>query len=133
WTAHPPADFLSPDRISSYRDELPFILWMGYVKFYLNPSQYWLVTKGHPIFDVPDLACLVTDPAEEEETINRLINIFYYLFENDVEVTAGDTLELTGAPGQLQFAEIEEDLAWLIGPSGMLAVLPFENPDGESA
>jgi len=131
WTAHPPADFLSPDRISSYRDELPFILWMGYVKFFLDPSQYWLVTKGHHIFDVPDLASLVTNPADEEETINRFINIFYYLFENDVDVTAGDTLELTGSPGQLQFAEMEEDLAWLIGPSCMLAVTPWDNPDGE--
>jgi len=129
WTAHPPADFLSPERINSFREELPFILWMGYVKFYLDASQYWLVTKGHHIFDVPDLASLVTNPADEEETINRFINIFYYLYENDVEVTAGDTLELTGAPGQMQFAEVEEDLTWLIGPSGMLAVTPWEEPD----
>ena len=131
WTAHPPADFLSPDRINTYRDELPFILWMGYVKFYLDPTQYWLVSKGHHIFDVPDLASLVTDPADEEETINRFINIFYYLYENDVEVTAGDTLELTGTPGQLQFTEIEEDLTWLIGPSGMLAVTPWEDPESD--
>ena len=82
----------------------------------LTPHKYWLVSKGHHIFDVPDLASLVTDPADEEATINRFINIFYYLYENDVEVTAGDTLELTGAPGQLQFTEIEEDLTWLIGP-----------------
>ena len=129
WTAHPPADFLSPERIATYRDELPFILWMGYVKFYLDSSQYWLVTKGHHIFDVPDLADLVPDPAKEEETINRFINIFYYLYENDVDVTAGDTLELKGTPGQLQFAEIDEELAWLIGPSGMLAVTPFHPSD----
>lgn len=127
WTAHPPADFLSPERINTYREELPFILWMGYIKFYHDFPQYWLVTKGHHIFDVPDLTSLVTDPADEEEIINRLINIFYYLYENDVEVTAGDTLELKGSPEQLQFAEIEEDLTWLIGPSGMLAVTPAED------
>ncbi|MBG0787682.1 MAG: hypothetical protein H0S79_21545, partial [Anaerolineaceae bacterium] len=69
---------------------------------------------------------LVTDAAHEEETINRLINIFYYLYENDVEVTAGDTLELKGSPEQLQFAEVDEDLTWLIGPSGMLAVTPAD-------
>jgi len=131
WTAHPPADFLSPDRISTYRNELPFILWMGYVKFYLDPSQYWLVTKGHHIFDVPDLASLVTDPADEEKTINRFINIFYYLYENDVDVTAGDTLELTNTPGQLQFTEMDEELAWLIGPSGMLAVAPLDKPNSD--
>ena len=133
WTAHPSADFLSPDRISTYRDELPFILWLGYVKFYLDPSQYWLVSKGHHIFDVPDLASLVADPANEEETINRFINIFYYLYENDVDVTAGDTLELTGTPGQLQFTEMEEELAWLIGPSGMLAVTPLDKPDSDES
>lgn len=125
WTAHPPADFLSPDRIASYRDDFPFILWVGYVKFYLDPEQYWLVTKGHQIFDVPDLASLVTDPAEEEAIIDRLINIFYYIYEKDVDVVAGDTLELTGDAVQLQFAEVDEDLAWLIGPSGMLAVAPY--------
>ncbi len=127
WTAHPPADFLDPGQISTYRSELPFILWMGYVKFYLDPSLYWLASKGHHIFDVPDLTSLVTDPADEEEIINRLINIFYYLYENDVEVTAGDTLELKGSPEQLQFAEVEEDLTWLIGPSGMLAVTPADD------
>jgi hypothetical protein len=133
WTAHPPADFLNPKQISTYRNELPFILWMGYVKFYLDPSQYWLVTKGHHIFDVPDLAGMVMDPANEEETINRFINIFYYLYENDVDVTAGDTLELKGTPGQLQFAEMAEELAWLIGPSGMLAVTPLDAPDNNEA
>ena len=129
WTAHPPADFLSPDKLASYRNQIPFILWVGYVKFYLDPTQYWLVTKGHHIFDVPDLAALVTDPAEEEETINRFTNIFYYLYENDVDVVAGDTFELSGSPEQLQFAEMDEDLAWLIGPSGMLAVTPFIPPE----
>ena len=129
WTAHPPADFLSPDHFASYREEFPFILWMGYIKYYLDPGQYWLVTKGHHIFDVPDLAMLVTDPAGEEEAINRLINIFYYIYEKDVDVVAGDTLELTGESGQLQFAEVDESLAWLIGPSGMLAVTRATPPE----
>jgi hypothetical protein len=125
WTAHPPADFLSPDRISSYRSEIPFILWVGYVKFYLDPAQYWLVTKGHQIFDVPDLASLVTDPADEEETINRFIDIFFYLFENDVDVLAGDTLELAASGEKLQLAEVTEHPEWLLGPSGTLVVAPL--------
>jgi hypothetical protein len=124
WTAHPPADFLTPSHLATYRKELPFILWVGYVKFYLDPNQYWLVTKGHQIFDVPDLAILVTDPANEEDAINRLTNIFYYIYEEDANVVAGDTLELTGESEQLQFAEVDESLTWLIGPSGMLAVTP---------
>jgi hypothetical protein len=129
WTAHPPADFLTPNHLATYREELPFILWVGYVKFYLDPGQYWLVTKGHQIFDVPDLAILVTDPAKEEDAINRLTNIFYYIYEEDANVIAGDTLELTGETEQLQFAEVDESLTWLIGPSGMLAVTPAPPPE----
>lgn len=126
WTAHPPADFLSPDRFVSYREEIPFILWVGYVKFYLDPSQYWLVTKGHQIFDVPDLASLVTDPADEEDTINRFIDIFYYLYENDVDVVAGDTLELASSGEKLQLGEVSEYPEWLLGPSGTLVVAPLD-------
>ena len=125
WTAHPPADFLSPDRIVTYRDEIPFILWIGYVKFYLEPSQYWLVTKGHHIFDVPDLTSLVSDPGDEEGTINRFIDIFYYLYENDVEVVAGDTLELATSGEKLQLEEVTENPEWLMGPSGTLVVAPL--------
>ncbi len=126
WTAHPPADFLSPDRIVAYRDEIPFILWVGYVKFYLDLSQYWLVTKGHQIFDVPDLASLITDPANEEETINRFIDIFYYLFENDKDVVAGDTLEMASSGEKLQLGEVTEYPEWLLGPSGTLVVAPID-------
>ncbi len=125
WTAHPPADFLSPDRISSYRHEIPFILWVGYVKFFLDPSQYWLVTKGHQIFDVPDLASLISDPADEEDTINRFIDIFYYLYDNDVDVLAGDTLELAASGEKLQLGEVTEHPEWLLGPSGTLVIKPL--------
>jgi hypothetical protein len=126
WTAHPPADFLSPDRIASYRDQIPFILWVGYVKFYLDPSQYWLATKGHHIFDVPDLAGLVTDPADEEKTINRFIDIFYYVYENDVDVVTGDTLELASSGEKLKLEEVYEHPEWLLGPSGTLVVAPLK-------
>ena len=126
WTAHPTADFLMPERINSYRREIPFILWVGYVKFYLDPVRYWLVTKGHHLFDVPDLAAMVDSVEQESEIIQRLIVIFYYLYENDVSAVAGDTLELKSTGQQLRFAEVPEDLDLLMGPSGTLVVEPLE-------
>ncbi len=126
WTAHPPADFLGPDHLASYRDQIPFILWVGYVKFYLDRESYWLVTKGQHIFDVPDLASLVTDAAAEEQTINRFTEIFYYIYENDVAVVAGDTLELASTGETLALKEVTEHPEWLMGPSGTLVVAPLD-------
>ena len=130
WTAHPPADFLTPERIASYREEIPFILWVGYVKFYLDPNRYWLVTKGHHLFDVPDLAAMVNSPEQESEIIERLIAIFYYLYDNDVTAVAGDTLELQSTGKQLRFTEVPEELDLLMGPSGTLVIEPAEG-DGD--
>jgi hypothetical protein len=126
WTAHPPADFLTPEHIASYRQEIPFILWVGYVKFYLDPARYWLVTKGHHLFDVPDLAALLESADQESAMIERLIAIFYYLYDQDVLAVAGDTLELQSAGEHLQFSEVPEELDVLMGPSGTLVVAPAE-------
>lgn len=132
WTAHPPADFLTPERLQSYREEIPFILWVGYVKFYLDPSQYWLATKGHHLFDVPDLATLVTSAELEGDTIEDLIAIFYYLYDNDVTAAAGDTLELQSTGQTLKFAEVPPELEALMGPSGTLVVAPAEGDEDRS-
>ena len=126
WTAHPPADFLTPEHIESYRQEIPFILWVGYIKFYLDPVRYWLVTKGHHLFDVPDLAAMVESADQESEIIERLIAIFYYLYNHDAIAVAGDTLELQSTGEQLRFAEVPEEFDLLMGPSGTLVVEPFD-------
>ena len=125
WTAHPPADFLSPERLASYQNEIPFILWVGYVKVYADPVRYWLVTKGHHLFDVPDLAAMVNSAEQEREIIERLIAIFYYLYDNDVEVVAGGTLELRSDRQQFRLGEVPEDFDLLMGPSGTLVVEPW--------
>jgi len=75
WTAHPVADTLSPEQITSYRENLPFALWMGYIKIFTDPEHFWWVTKGHHLFDVPDLAYFV-HPGEDEnaQDIDNLAN-----------------------------------------------------------
>jgi len=122
WTAHPPADFLTPEKIRSYRQTIPFNLWVGYVKFFIDKEHYWLVTKGHHIFDVPDLAYAVQSDENPEDIIANFINIFYYIYEKDVFVTAGDTLSIGAKGEKLQFSEVPAEMDYIMGPSGTLVI-----------
>ena len=122
WTAHPPADFLSADQIERYRHEIPFPLWVGYVRFYVNEDAFWLVTKGHHIFDVPDLAYFVEKGEDPQAIIQLFINVFHYLYAEDVFVTAGDTLEVSGSGQVLHFVEVSELEDALMGPAGTLVI-----------
>ena len=122
WTAHPPGDYLNPKMIRGYRNDIPFNLWVGYIKFYLNDKDYWLVTKGHHIFDVPDFAYFIDGVENENEIINHFLNIFYYIYEQDVFVTAGDTLEISESENFLKFSEVPEGADFLMGPSGTLVI-----------
>jgi len=122
WTAHPAADFLDPGAIATYRAELPFTLWVGYVRFYTDKHHYWLATKGHHIFDVPDLACFIESDQDENEIITHFKNIFYYFYDEDAEVIAGDTLAIAGSDQVLKFSEVTELTDQLMGPSGTLVI-----------
>ena len=122
WTAHPSADFLDPARIRNYREEIPFIIWMGYVKFFEDKEHYWLATRGHHIFDVPDLAHFMLPGDENDAIINQFINIFYYIYEEDAEVTTGDTLAIKDTETVMKFAEVPEDADFLMGPIGTLVI-----------
>ncbi len=122
WTAHPTADFLTIEKIKGYQQEIPFMLWFGYVRVFVDKQRYWLVTKGHHLFDVPDLACFINSLEEEERVINNFVNLFYYLYEQDVFVNAGDTLEIGKTGEILQFSEVKEYPETLMGPSGTLVI-----------
>lgn len=122
WTAHPRADFLSPEKIAGYRDEIPFVLWVGYVKFFVDKQSYWLITKGHHIFDVPDLAYFMQPGDDPDEIMKHFINIFYYIYEEDAEVTPGDTLAISGTNEFMKFSEVKEYEEILMGPSGTLVI-----------
>ena len=122
WTAHPRADFLSPEKIQQYQQEIPFILWVGYVKFFIDRDHFWLVTKGHHIFDVPDFAYFI-QPGESTDNVTALfINVFYYLYEGDAVVTAGDTLSIGETGEHMRFSEVTEYPEILLGPSGTLVI-----------
>jgi len=122
WTAHPTADFLSIEKVEQFREEIPFILWIGYVRIFVDKQRYWLVTKGHHLFDVPDLAYFIESAGEEETVINHFINLFYYLYDQDVFVTAGDTLEIGKSGETMRFSEVTEYAETMMGPAGTLVV-----------
>lgn len=126
WTAHPTSNTLAPEKIRTYRREIPFKLWVGYIRFFLDEKRFWLVTKGHHIFDVPDLAYLVQPGEDPEEIVHSFMNIFYYIYEQDVVVTAGDTLSIKGSGETMRFLEVQEFEDYLMGPSGTLVVEKIE-------
>jgi len=95
WTAHPVLDTLESERIRSYYDAIPFLLWFGYLQVPLNDELYWLVSKGHGVFNLPELAFLVGAGDEPAVLMNHLFNVFYYLLKVDGNLRAGDTLEMS--------------------------------------
>ncbi len=122
WTAHPPADYLSAENIKAYQQHIPFHLWIGYVKFFTDKQRFWFVSKGHHLFDVPDLAYFIQADEKPSDIMPLFINIFYYLFENDVVVTPGDTMEISGSDHPLRFSEVKKYEDFLMGPSGTLGL-----------
>jgi len=130
WTAHPPADFLTAESIHAYRQNIPFSLWIGYVKFFIDKQHFWLTSKGHHIFDVPDMAYLIQADEKLDEIINHFNNIFYFIYEQDVVVTAGDTLAIEGGNVTMKFSEVEEGADFLMGPSGTLVIEKVKLDEG---
>ncbi len=129
WTAHPPADFLSAQNIASYRGHFPFMLWVGYIKFFMDKERYWLATKGHHIFDVPDLAYFIESGEDANDIIDQFINLFYYLYQKDVTITAGDTLEMGKDTQHMRLIEVPKSAEYLMGPSGTLVIAPDSPAD----
>ena len=122
WTAHPKADFLTSEIIQSFNENIPFMLWIGYVKFFIDKESYWLVTKGHHLFDVPDLACRMEPDDDSQAMIDTFINLFYFIYEGDIDVTAGDSTEIQGSGQTYKFLEVTAFADQLMGPSGTLVI-----------
>ena len=53
WTSHPVGEFLSPEKIRSYRTSLPFSLWIGVINFFVDKEAYWLVHQRPSHFRCP--------------------------------------------------------------------------------
>jgi hypothetical protein len=123
WTAHPILDTLKPARIRSYRDSIPFLLWFGYLKIPLTQELFWLVTKGHGVFNLPDLAFLMAQGEDLSAVMNTFFNVFYTMMGINGNVHVGDTLEVSASGEYLRFTELP-DLPgfeeWRISPKSTL-------------
>lgn len=122
WTAHPKADFLTPESVRSFYEDIPFLLWIGFVKFFIDKESYWFVTKGHHLFDVPDLAYRMEPDDDIQSMMDTFINLFYFLYEQDTVVTAGDSAEIQGTGQTYKFLEVTEFADQLMGPAGTLVI-----------
>ena len=123
WTAHPVLDTLEPARIRSYRESIPFLLWFGYLKIPLTETLSFLATKGHGVFNMPELAFLIEAGEDSSAVLNTFFNVVYYMLGNHGAVKAGDTLEVSGANEYLRFNAMP-DLPgleqWRINPEATL-------------
>lgn len=100
WTAFPQNMF---NLVSDERDELyqqqamPFVTWMlwtgGCVKYVLDNSTIWHVTKGHHLFGIPELA--FKGKPEQGEFAMRIFNAFFsYMYFYQAKFSYGHTAEL---------------------------------------
>ena len=71
---------------------------------------------------IRDRAYFVQAEDRIESIIRDFNNIFYYIYEEDVFVTAGDTFTLAGSDQKLEFLEVAEENDFLMGPSGTLVI-----------
>lgn len=122
WTCHPVTHFLDVATILNYRQELPFALWFGYIKLYTDPDHYWFFTRGHYLFNVPDLAYFCTPNVKAFDIMRLFINIFYYVFEAKHEINIGDTMEVQGGNNILRFAAVQEGADMIESPGGTLVI-----------
>jgi len=103
WTCHPAyviEQILEPQFLSISRQSPPLVYWTGFVRGQLG-DEFWALSKGNYLFDVPDFAFQL-DPHSDAFEINQTFHaLFDYFYFEKPEVQSGDALQL------------EEDLFYL--------------------
>ncbi|MDP4145139.1 MAG: DUF4261 domain-containing protein [Bacillota bacterium] len=122
WTCTPAEvleSILSPEMLADCRKAPSLILWTGFIKM---PTEYgvWFFTKGNYLLGIRDLAYL-GDKSEVQDVNDLFNNVFYYAFENNIELEAGKTLQLEEGP-LLTFKEVEKEKEFIDSPLGTLVI-----------
>lgn len=108
WTCAPAdvvREFLSGEILKGFRANMPPILFTGFVKF-LSDEGTWFASKGHHMFNAPDLVmCGEEKPGDVMEIF---MNIFLYVTQKGARVAAGHTLQIADETF-LKFSELEPD------------------------
>ncbi|MCA8915009.1 MAG: DUF4261 domain-containing protein [Planctomycetes bacterium] len=112
WTCAPAdlvREFTNPDMLKAFRESIPPILFSGFVRFTTDEGA-WFVTKGHHLFNAPDLAM---EGAEEKpsEVMDLFMNIFLYVAGQKAQIAPGHTLQIA-EEAFLKFSEIAPDNPW---------------------
>lgn len=106
WTCAPPdvvREFLSSESLTGFRENLPPILFTGFVKFFSDEGT-WFATKGHQMFGAPDLVMFGDE--KPADVMDIFMNIFLYVTQQDARIGPGHTLQIADEVF-LKFSELD--------------------------
>lgn len=102
---------------------MPFWSWLaftgGFVKYILDDSHIWFVTKGNHQFGLPELAYLGTY-AEGNDTLMLFKSLFSYMYGYGAILKPGHTAEM--GDDNLEFTELKDYKEVFEGKYGTLVV-----------
>lgn len=96
WSCAPAAvvrEFENPEFLRACRDQVPPILFTGFLKF-LADDGTWFATKGHHVFGAPDFVMQGTAADKPSDVLDLFMNIFLYVISADRELQAGHTMQI---------------------------------------
>jgi len=96
WSCAPAAvvrEFENPEFLRACRDQVPPILFTGFLKF-LADDGTWFATKGHHVFGVPDFVLLGTENDKPSDVLDLFMNVFLYVITADRELQPGHTMQI---------------------------------------
>ncbi|WP_176461670.1 DUF4261 domain-containing protein [Anaeromicrobium sediminis] len=112
-------DLMNEGMLEECRNVPPLLLWTNLVKM-PTESGTWMFTKGNHIFGVNDFA-YKGDMSKASEVNEIFNNIFYYIYENKVNVEVGHTLQIK-EDVYLKFEKVTEEKEYIEGPLGTLVI-----------
>ena len=98
-------EFLDGKTLKDFRENLPPILFTGFVKFFSDEGT-WFATKGHDMFNAPDLVMFGDE--KPDEVMDIFMNIFLYVTQKGARIAPGHTLQIAEETF-LKFSELETD------------------------
>lgn len=109
WTCAPAAvvrEFQQPEFLKACREQLPPILFTGFIKF-IDEDATWFGTKGQHLFGAPDFVMQGKPDEKPSDALDLFMNIFLYVIAAGRELKAGHTMQIANEIF-LRFGELEE-------------------------
>lgn len=109
WTCAPVQvvrEFAKPEMLTACRDQIPPIVFTGFVKF-MDEDGVWFATKGHHLFGAPDFVMHGAEGDKPSDVLDLFMNIFLYVMGSDRELQAGHTMQIADEI-YLKFSELPQ-------------------------